>query len=343
MRRTGLAVVSMVLVPVLGAFALADEITLAPGASSKASRITGQVQSESPVVVRIQPTGGQAQDVPVDQIESISYSGQPGSLLLAESRARSGDLEGALDQFNKAVADAGTTKSFIAEAAQFGQARVTAELALGDDSKRDQAIGLLEAFLKGHPKSRHFGPAQETLARLALAKGDTAKAEAAAQGLATVPWAADRAAVLRARVQIKKGQPEDALKALDLLIANSTNGATASIEVRLARAETLAVLGKFAEAEAAAKQVIEDTPAERADIQALANNTLGDCYRAAGKVKDALFAYLKTDVLFDDDKEQHARALYEIAQLWRRLNQADRADDAMARLRQQYPQSPYLK
>ena len=41
---------------------------------------------------------------------------------------------------------------------------------------------------------------------------------------------------------------------------------------------------------------------------ASAYNTLGDCLRAAGRPKDALIAYLHTDVLFAKDKEQHPRA-----------------------------------
>src|SRR3954469_6022631 len=50
---------------------LADEVTLVPGSTVKAtgSRVRGTIQSESPTEVRVD---GQA--IPVDQIASVSYT-----------------------------------------------------------------------------------------------------------------------------------------------------------------------------------------------------------------------------------------------------------------------------
>lgn len=336
---------SLVLVLACAALGLGDDVVLAPDATIKApgGRFVGTIQSESPTAVRIQPASGAAQDVPIDQIGSITYTGQPAAVALAESRERIGDLDGAAEQFKKAAGEASASKPLIVEAVRFAQARVSAEAALSDPSKVSDAITQLDGFVKAHPRGRHLAPALEFLSRLALAKNDTAKADEAATSLAAIPWAADKAAILKARVLVKKGQAGPALKTLDTLIAAAPKGSSKSIELRLARAETLAADNKFSDAETAVLEVIKETPPEKAGVQAVAHNTLGDCYRASGKLKDALFAYLKTDVLYDKDKEQHARALYEIAQLWRKLNQAERADDAMARLRQQYPQSPYIK
>ena len=47
-------------------------------------------------------------------------------------------------------------------------------------------------------------------------------------------------------------------------------------------------------------------------------------------------------MLYAKDKEQHPRALAQIAQLWRELKREDRANETMERLKQEYPRSPWL-
>ena len=73
----------------------------------------------------------------------------------------------------------------------------------------------------------------------------------------------------------------------------------------LAKAESLAGTKKYKEAETLVRQVIQANPAEDAAAQAPAYNTLGDCLRAANRPKEALIAYLHTDLLYSKDKEEH--------------------------------------
>lgn len=327
----------------LASLARADEVILEPGAPLKVpgGRIVGQITAETPTAVKIKPENGAEREVPLEQITAITYSGQPASLPLAETRENNGALADALEQYRKAATEA-AGKPLIAEAAQFGAARIQLEIAKTDPAKADEALAALDAFVKAHRSSRHLGPALEAIARLSLRKGDAARAEEAVKGLLAIPWAASRAGVLQAQVLSKKGDNDGAMKALDQLIESAPKGSARADEARLARAEILAGAGKFPEAEQAAREVIESTAPENEELQALAHNTLGDCLRQAGKTKDAIFAYLETDILYDADKEQHAKALFYIARLWRDLGQATRADEVMGRLREKYPQSPYL-
>ncbi len=85
--------------------------------------------------------------------------------------------------------------------------------------------------------------------------------------------------------------------------------------------------------------MIKATPPEDAAGQAPAYNTLGDCLRAANRPKDALLAYLHTDMLYSKDKEEHPRALHQISVLFRQLKQDGRADDFAQRLKTEYPHS----
>ena len=57
--------------------------------------------------------------------------------------------------------------------------------------------------------------------------------------------------------------------------------------------------------------------------------------------REALYAFLHTDLLFSKEKDEHARALAQIARIWRELNRPDRADETLERLKQEYPRSPY--
>ena len=339
MFPVGLIVVALALT----ASAVADEIVLIPGSTVKQAaggRVRGAVQSESPaeVVVKL---GANSINVPTDQIVSIRYDGQPASLALAESNESGGQLAKAADLYKKAAAEA-SSKPFIEQAAKYKHAEVTADIALGDPAKAAEAVALLDAFVKENATSRHVGPALESLARLQLQKGDYAATDKSIAALAKLPSGADRSAVLRAKVLGRKGDHAGAVAELDKLIKSAPDGSVRQREAKLAKAESLAGLKKYPEAEADARAVIKALPPEDVAAQSAAYNTLGDCLRAAGRPKDALLAFLHTDVLYSKDKEQHPRALAAIAQLWRELKNDGRADEVMQKLRQEYPQSPWL-
>jgi tetratricopeptide (TPR) repeat protein len=319
-----------------------DEVLLVPGATLKearSGRVLGTVQSESSTEVIVK-LGSNTVTVPADQVATIRYTGQPATVALAESRESAGQLGEAADLYKKAAAEA-SSKPLVEQAARFKQAEVTADLALADPTRAADAVALLEKFVTAYPATRHTTAALEALARLQIQKGDVDAAGKTISSLEKLPAGADRAALLRARVLARQGDRAKALDELDRLIKSAPAGSARGLEAKLSHAENLAGLGKFPEAEAEVRGVIKGLPAEDAPGQSLAYNTLGDCLRAAGRPKDALIAYLHTDVLYAKDKEQHPRALARIAQLWRQLDRGDRADEVAQRLRQEYPQSPW--
>ena len=335
-------VLALVLVLSLAATARAvDVVTLIPNATVKApgGQVRGAIQSESPTEVRIRAAVGGDQAIPVDQVAAITYDGQPASLALAESRAETNPAE-AVELYKKAAAEA-AGKPYVAQAARFGELQGLAQLAVGSTARANEAVAGLEAFVKANPQSRHLGPALEALARLHLLQGKVDEADRDLATLEKIAWAKDRAAVLRAEVLSRRGKADEAVKVLDRLIAAAPKGSARARDARLAKARALADQKHFDQAESLVRDLIKEAPPEDAAVQALAYNTLGDCLRAANKPKAALDAYLHTDILYDKDKEQHARALAEIAQLWRVLKRDDRADEVVERLRQLYPQSPY--
>ena len=337
-RPLALAPFALAIALTAGFPAGADEVVLAPGSTVQAngSRVRGTIQSESPTEVTVD-----GRSIPVDQVESISYTGQPAGLSLAAARESAGASAEAAELYGKAATEA-AGKDLIVRSARYDRARLLADVADADPGQVGPAVQALEQFLRDHPNGRQRGPALERLARLQLQAGEFERAGSALAELAKVPWAAERAAVLQARLLARRGQFPQALAALDQFLKAAPKGSPRVLEARLARAESLAGLKKFDEAEAAAQAVIDEAGPEDAAVQAPAHNTLGDCLRAANKPKDALLAYLRTDILYPSIKDEHARALAAIAQLWRDLNRADRADEALARLKQDYPRSPWL-
>ncbi len=320
----------------------ADDVALVAGSTVKSigGRVRGQISAETPTELTVK-LGASTQTVPIDQVASIRYDGQPANMTLAETRELAGSYAEAADLYKKAAAES-SAKPFVMQAALFHQARITGDMALADPSKTSEAIALLDAFTRSYANGRHIVPAVELLARLQLQKGDYAGVEKSITRIEALPRGADRAGVLRARLHARQGNHEKALAELDKLMKAAGSNPSKMREARLAKAESLAALKRFSEAETDLRAVISANAAEDFVAQSAAYNTLGDCLRAAGRKKDALYAYLHTDLLYSKDKEQHPRALAGIVRAWREIGRDDRADEALETLKKDYPKSPWL-
>jgi tetratricopeptide (TPR) repeat protein len=326
-----------------GGVAGADEVTLVPGATLKGAiggRVRGTVQSESPGEVLVQ-LGTNTTNVPTNQILSIRYDGQSPNFQLAETREAAGLLTEAAELFRKAAAES-AGKPYPERAARFREAEVLTDLALIEPERMKEARDKLTLFIQANGTSRQIAAALQCMAKLQLHGGDFAGANATMAALERLPGAAERAAVLRAKILARQGKHDAAIAELDRLIATSPKGSVRQRAALLAKAESLAGMKRFKEGEELVREVIKASPPEDAAAQAPAYNTLGDCLRAANRPKDALIAYLHTDLLYSKDKEEHPRALRHIEELFRQLKQDARADEFAQRLKQEYPRSPWL-
>jgi tetratricopeptide (TPR) repeat protein len=318
----------------------ADDVNLVTGAKFEQAiggRVRGQVQSESPSEVVVQ-LGANTTRVPTELIQSIRYDGQSPSFALAEARESAGQLAEAAELFKKAAADS-AAKPYPLQAALFREAEVLTDLAAIEPDRIKEAKDKLTKFTRDYTNTRHTLAARACLVRIQLASGDFPAAEAAITELARLPKGAERAAVLRTKLLAGQNKHKEAIIELDKLIAASPKGSERLRAAQLAKAESLAATKDFAKAEALLRDVIQATPPEDAAGQAPAYNTLGDCLRAANRPKDALLAYLHTDLLYSKDKEEHPRALHQIVLLFRQLKQDGRADDFAQRLKTEYPRS----
>jgi tetratricopeptide (TPR) repeat protein len=318
----------------------ADDVNLVTGAKFEQAiggRVRGQVQSESATEVVVQ-LGANTTKVPTELIQSIRYDGQSASFALGEARESAGQMAEAAEFFKKAAAES-TGKPYPQQAALFREAEVLTDLAAVEPDRIKEAKEKLTSFTRAYPSSRHTLSARACLARIQLASGDFPAAEAAINDLARMPKGAERAAVLRTKLLARQNKHKEAIVELDKLIAGSPKGSERLRAAQLAKAESLAATKDFTKAETLLREVIQATPPEDAAGQAPAYNTLGDCLRAANRPKDALLAYLHTDIFYSKDKEEHPRALHQIVLLFRQLKQDGRADDFAQRLKLEYPRS----
>ena len=320
--------------------ATADVVTLTPDATTKGAAggvVRGTVISESSAKVEVK-LGNSVTSIPANEVAGIVYDGHPVTLEQAQVKDAAGALAEAIDLYKKAVVDA-AARPFIAEDAAFGQARATADLAQTEAARLNEANTLLDNFSRTYKAGRHVGPALEALARLQIARENYPGADATLASIAKLPGGDDRAASLRIKLLTRKGQTAEAIGEIDKIIAANADGSPRKRDAILAKAEALTALKKVGDAEALVRSLIQSTGPEDASTQALAHNTLGDCLRASGRSREALYAYLHVDLLFNKEKDEHAKALAQIAQLWRELKRPDRADDAFERLKQEYPRS----
>jgi tetratricopeptide (TPR) repeat protein len=322
----------------------ADDVSLIPGATVKQAiggRVHGNVQSETATEVVVTLGTGPV-SVPTDQIASIRYDGQSANFQLGEAREAAGLLTEAAELFKKAAADS-ASRPFPHQAALFREAEVLGDLAMIEPDRIREARDKLNQFIRLYPGGRHIAPAREALARLQINSGDFAGAEANIVALARMPRGGERSSVLRSKLLARQGKHQEAIAEMDRLIASSPKGSDRQRAAKLAKAESLAAIKKYKEAETLVRDVILENPAEDAASQAPAYNTLGDCLRAANRPKDALVAYLHTDLLYNKDKEEHPRALHGITSAFRQLKQDARADEFAQRLKQEYPRSVWTR
>ena len=96
------------------------------------------------------------------------------------------------------------------------------------------------------------------------------------------------------------------------------------------------------EAKRAGVEVVRETPHRLRELagsgdpslRALIHNTLGDYLLKRNKPKDAFWEFLRVDVLYNTDKNEHARALYHLAKLFREdRKDGPRADACLEQLK----------
>jgi hypothetical protein len=312
----------------------------------------GTVTAESPAGVTFKATGEvKALTIPAGDIAEIDYAVKDGAkfgrlewngpnnaLKRAREAAKPADrrkqLDTALEGF-RTLAPLVADDKKLARHVQFGIAEVLALQAEADAKQLDAALDAVRKFKADHGDGWQLVKATKLLVRLLEQKGDEAGVQAAYAELADNEAAPKEVrqefGMLAVRNLIRKNKHADAAakaKAIRQAMAPDDPQAM-KLEVYLAACDVAA--RQLDGAEDKLNAVVKS--GADSDVKALARNTLGDYFRAKGDNEKAFWEYLWVDVHYNQDREELARALYNLSKLFIEVRQDKvRAKECLERL-----------
>lgn len=305
--------------------------------------VTGDVTavSKTEVTVKVRTPREDTLKIPANDIQSISWTGEPPDANIARSDDTAGRYQRAIDGYQKAIQNNKASNPAAKTDLEYGLARATARLALTDPVRLDDAIKRLDEFRSKQSDHYRYYEAVGLLGQLYLAKKDFVKAQSSFDTLAKAPWKEAQLAAKTAtgRMLLADGKPDEAVAAFDSVIAQSAEGRSEEMqrqEALLGKSQVLISQKKFDEAQKLLEEFVKAadkaSEAEDAKVMAEAYVRLGDCFREQGKDKEALFAYLYVDVLFPVEKPLHAEALFRITRLFEKIGDKGRAAEIRDKL-----------
>lgn len=295
--------------------------------------------------VTLQQAAG-SREIPVTAIDSILFNNEPPGLTQGRMNARNGGHATALERLSELRLEE-EDRELLKQDLAYYKAYCRAQIALGGGGDPGKAAAALIAFVRSAGDTFHYYEAVETIGRLATAAGryDQAQKMYATLAKAPFPPLKVRALVLSGQALNASGDHPAAIKRFEQAIRRGGSPDTEGevFAARLGKAESLAASERIREAVAIVAGVLSGIEDDDPERQAVAYNTLGRCYDAADQQRDALYAYLHTDLLFDRDPDAHAEALARLKELWRVAGKPDAGREAADRLRREYPRTRWAR
>jgi tetratricopeptide (TPR) repeat protein len=209
-------------------------------------------------------------------------------------------------------------------------------IAREEPAQADPATAALTAYKGRFASGWEIVPALKMLGQLLEEKGDTQAASQAYAELSALPDVPKKVKqegdMLAVRVLLRGGQYADAekrLKELQLDLPPNDPQRTYA-DVCLVQAQL--AQGNLDQIEPRLQAALKATsdPA----VRAVAHNLLGDYYRVKGQLDPAFWNYLRVDVLYNQDREETAKALYHLSKLFDKAKKdLGRAEDCLRRLK----------
>jgi tetratricopeptide (TPR) repeat protein len=338
--RAALLVAIVAIAPAARAQTAMDRIHRSNGVDS------GKITAVTPLGVTISK-GSVESTVPAEDIESITFAGEPSELATARNALQSGRLKDAADSLAK-IQSTSADREEVQTEIEFYATLAKAQLALAGQGSLDAAATDVRAFMVRRNKSYHIPQAIELLGDLLCAAGQypNARNEYAKLAKAKTPYFEQRSALLVGKTWQAEGDHAKALPEFEKVLASTEQGPAfdaMKLDATLGRAISQAATGKVDQAAAAIGEIIGKAKPEDGKLLARAYNALGDCYLKSGDKRAALFSYLHVDLLYNQEPDAHAKALHELNPHWKTVVRDTRSQQAAHELQQKYPSSRWAK
>jgi hypothetical protein len=297
-----------------------DKVTYRDRGGKGVQTASGTITAESLAGVKL---GGRT--IPSTDIIDVQYDA-PGSIKLDYNSATAAEARNPADALNgyEGLLKAGPVQNlkFLKRHLEYKVAALTAARAEDGQDQLQKGIVALTKFKADHPDSWQLVPLTRTLGRLLLDK-EPSDPDGARRAFEELAQAAAPAEVrqdftfLAIDLLLQSGKLAEAQAKLAALPA-------ADPRVQVYRIGCQATPDKLSAAADQLKALIDRT-ADTA-LKAAAYNMLGDCLRRDPKQKkEALYAYLWVDVVYNQDAAEAAKAAGRLADLFSELKDEERA------------------
>jgi hypothetical protein len=330
-----------------------DQVSYFDQASRKEETVRGLIEAEGPGGIRIKTTVAKKEaikEVPATEVRSVIYGSKKVTAL--EFRQPQGKESRALQPGTKPAARQDLLKESLElyrgldaqvkdeprahRYLQWKIAEVQAQQAKDDPTKLGAALAALTAYKTEFNNGWEVVPCLKLLAQLLEDKGDAAGASQAYADLAAVPdlpkELKQESEVLGVRLLLRVGKFPDAEAKLKALQAGMARDDPQRTFVDAFLVQSQMAQGNLAQAEPQLRAVVQG--AKDPAVQGLAHNLLGDYYRLKNQPEQAFWEYLRVDVLYNADREEHAKALFHLSKLFDKVkNDPVRAEECLTRLK----------
>jgi predicted negative regulator of RcsB-dependent stress response len=314
--------------------------------TKKKDTVTGNIKTESPGQIAIKPSAAAERTIPAIDVSDVEYNVPPlvkpdyRIAINAERRAdeatkddvRKKELAAALAKYQELVPKAADAK--VKRHMEFKIARLMARQAEDDPAVIEPATEKLTQFQKAHRDSWQISFSSDLLAGLQMEKKDWAAAQKTYEDLIATPNISDEirqdANLKIAQVLVRAKKYDAATSKLEELAKSVPADSPQAIRLQISLAECQAASGKTEEAAKKLEAILAKV--EDPDLKAVAYNTLGDCQYQAKRLKEALYSYLWVDVIYHQNRQEHARALFHLVHVFKELKDDKRAQQYKEKL-----------
>ncbi len=288
--------------------------------AEKEEIVAGTIQKESAAGIVIKTTGAPERKISAASILDVEYPVPSFTLARDLRAARNAESAGqpvaALKLWQDLLPK--LTDPQLKRHAEYTSARLTAKLAETDPAQLKPALVRLQDYKKNHADSWEIGTLLDLLVPLQVAAKDWAGAQktlADLAALAELPVETRlNCHITSARLLVEAKQFAEAEKKLTDLLRGAQANDRQAARLRIALAECRIADNQLAAAEKDLEALTEQLT--EPELKAFAYNALGDCYQRQGDPKKAMWSYLKVDVLYSQNKQEQARALYNLVKVF---------------------------